>query len=213
MLKAILRACSFAITVSMATSVAAATATNIADQAEKVSPLMPGLTVPAITLKDKTGKNVTLAERFAEKTTVLIVYRGGWCPYCSKQLANVQKIEAELADLGAQIIAVSPDSPEKLAESKIDSPNYQLLSDDSLLLSQALGLAFYLDDKTATIYRNKLGVNFVSLDGKAKVALPVPAVFVIDQKGLVHFQYANPNYKVRLTESLLLAAVKSVSEQ
>ncbi|KKL11769.1 hypothetical protein LCGC14_2542490, partial [marine sediment metagenome] len=68
-------------------------------------------------------------------------------------------------------------------------------------------------DKTATIYRNKLGVNFVSLDGKAKVALPVPAVFVIDQKGLVHFQYANPNYKVRLTESLLLAAVKSVSEQ
>ncbi|MBB1410985.1 MULTISPECIES: peroxiredoxin-like family protein [Pseudoalteromonas] len=209
MLKAILLACSIAVTAS----VTAATATNIANQAEKVSPLLPGLTVPAITLKDKTGKNVVLAERFAEKTTVLIVYRGGWCPYCSKQLANVQKIEAELTELDAQIIAASPDSPEKLAETKIDSPNYQLLSDDSLLLSQALGLAFYLDDKTATIYRNKLGVNFVSLEGKAKVALPVPAVFVIDKQGLVHFQYANPNYKVRLTESLLLAAVKSVSEQ
>lgn len=209
MLKSILLTCSILISAG----VSAVTATNIAVQAEKVSPLLPGLTVPAITLKDKTGKNVTLAERFAEKTTVLIVYRGGWCPYCSKQLANVQKIEAELADLGAQIIAVSPDSPAKLAETKIDSPNYQLLSDDSLVLSQALGLAFYLDDKTATIYRNKLGVNFVSLDGKAKVALPVPAVFVIDQKGLVHFQYANPNYKVRLTESFLLAAVKSVSEQ
>lgn len=99
----------------------------------------------------------------------------------------MQKIEAELTELDAKIIAVSPDSPEKLAETKIDSPSYQLLSDDSLLLSQALGLAFYLDDKTATIYRNK--------------------------QGLVHFQYANPNYKVRLTESLLLAAVKSVSEQ
>ncbi|MEH6396645.1 peroxiredoxin-like family protein [Pseudoalteromonas sp.] len=209
MLKSILLTCSILIS----TGVSAATATNIANQAEKVSPLMPGLTIPAITLKDKTGKNVVLAERFAEKTTVLIVYRGGWCPYCSKQLANVQKIEAELADLGAQIIAVSPDSPAKLAETKIDSPNYQLLSDDSLVLSQALGLAFYLDDKTATIYRNKLGVNFVSLEGKAKVALPVPAVFVIDQKGLVHFQYANPNYKVRLTENLLLAAVKSVAEQ
>lgn len=194
-------------------SVSAATATNIASAAEKVSPLMPGLTVPELTLKDKEGKNVALSERFAEKTTVLIVYRGGWCPYCSKQLANVQKIEEQIAELGAQIIAVSPDSPEKLAESRIDSPNYQLLSDDSLTLSQALGLAFYLDDKTATIYRNKLGVNFVSIDGEVKVALPVPAVFVIDKKGLVHFQYANPNYKVRLTENLLLAAIKSVAEQ
>lgn len=191
----------------------AATANNIADSAEQVSPLLPGLTVPSIVLKDQNSKNVSLTERFKEKTTVLIVYRGGWCPYCSKQLANVQKIEKELADLGAQIIAVSPDSPEKLAESKIDSPNYQLLSDDSLALSQALGLAFYLDDKTAKIYRNKLGVSFVSIDGKAKVALPVPAVFVIDKSGLVNFQYANPNYKVRLTENLLLAAVKSVSEQ
>ncbi|BDF96213.1 peroxiredoxin-like family protein [Pseudoalteromonas sp. KAN5] len=209
MFKSIVLACTFFV----ASFANAATATNIASAAEKVSPLMPGLTIPALTLKDKDGNNVVLAERFAEKTTVLIVYRGGWCPYCSKQLANVQKIEAELAELGAQIIAVSPDSPEKLAESKIDSPNYQLLSDDSLILSQALGLAFYLDDKTATIYRNKLGVNFVSLDGKAKVALPVPAVFIIDKKGLVHFQYANPNYKVRLTENLLLAAVKSVSEQ
>lgn len=80
-------------------------------------------------------------------------------------------------------------------------------------MSQALGLAFYLDDETATIYHNKLGLNFVSIDGKVKVALPVPAVFVIDQKGLVHFQYATPNYKVRSTENLLLAAVKSVAEQ
>jgi hypothetical protein len=82
-----------------------------------------------------------------------------------------------------------------------------------LALSQQLSLAFYLDAKTAKIYRNKLGVNFVSLDGEAKVALPVPAVFVVNTKGLIHFQYANPNYKVRLTEDLLLAAVKSVNEQ
>ncbi|HIM96244.1 MAG TPA: AhpC/TSA family protein [Gammaproteobacteria bacterium] len=197
----------------LSSQVVAATASNIAESAEQVSPLLPGLAVPNVELKDQYGKTVSLSERFKEKTTVLIVYRGGWCPYCSKQLASVQKIEKELANLDAQLIAVSPDSPEKLAETKITAPSYQLLSDDSLTLAQTLGLAFYLDDKTAKIYRNKLGVNFVSLDGVAKVALPVPAVFVIDTNGLVHFQYANPNYKVRLTEDLLLAAVKSVSEQ
>ena len=197
----------------LSSQVIAATATNIAESAERVSPLLPGLTVPNIELKDQYGKTVSLTERFKEKTAVLIVYRGGWCPYCSKQLASVQKIDKKLANLNAQLIAVSPDSPEKLAETKITALSYQLLSDDSLTLAQTLGLAFYLDDKTAKIYRNKLGVNFVSLEGEPKVALQVPAVFVIDTNGLVHFQYANPNYKVRLTEDLLLAAVKSVSEQ
>lgn len=188
----------------------AAVITNISDSAEGVSPLLPGLSVPDVTLKDTQGQPVALKKLLANKPTVLVVYRGGWCPYCSKQLKNIQNIEQQIAEMGLQIIAVSPDSPEKLAQSTISSPTYQLLSDDQLALAQAMGLAFFLDDKTAKVYRNKLGVNFVGLDGEQKVALPVPAVFVLDTQGMVHFQYANPNYRVRLSEPLLLAAAKQV---
>ncbi|WP_278405764.1 peroxiredoxin-like family protein [Pseudoalteromonas ruthenica] len=184
--------------------------TNISDSAEGVSPLLPGLSVPDVTLKDTQGQPVALKKLLANKPTVLVVYRGGWCPYCSKQLKNIQNIEQQIAEMGLQIIAVSPDSPAKLAQSTISSPTYQLLSDDQLALAQAMGLAFFLDDKTAKVYRNKLGVNFVGLDGEQKVALPVPAVFVLDTQGMVHFQYANPNYRVRLSELLLLAAAKQV---
>lgn len=168
------------------------------------------MSVPDVTLKDTQGQPVALKKLLANKPTVLVVYRGGWCPYCSKQLKNIQNIEQQIAEMGLQIIAVSPDSPEKLAQSTISSPTYQLLSDDQLALAQAMGLAFFLDDKTAKVYRNKLGVNFVGLDGEQKVALPVPAVFVLDTQGMVHFQYANPNYRVRLSEPLLLAAAKQV---
>ena len=35
-------------------------------------------------------------------------------------------------------------------------------------LSQALGLAYFLGDKTADMYRNKLGVNFVDLNGNSR---------------------------------------------
>lgn len=188
----------------------AAVITNISESAESVSPLLPGLSVPEVTLKDTQGQPVALKQLLANKPTVLVVYRGGWCPYCSKQLKNIQNIEQQIAEMGLQIIAVSPDSPAKLAQSTISSPTYQLLSDDQLALAQAMGLAFFLDDKTAKVYRNKLGVNFVGLDGEQKVALPVPAVFVLDTQGMVHFQYANPNYRVRLSEPLLLAAAKQV---
>ena len=57
----------------LSSQVIAATATNIAESAERVSPLLPGLTVPNIELKDQYGKTVSLTERFKEKTTVLIV--------------------------------------------------------------------------------------------------------------------------------------------
>lgn len=185
--------------------------TNIETSPELIRPLLPGLNAPKLTLKNQNNNDVDLAKLYADKTTVIVVYRGGWCPYCSRQLAGIKHIEKQIVDYNAQIIAVSPDSPSELAKSKIDSPTYQLLSDNQLALTQALGLAYYLDDKTAKAYRDRLGVNFVDLQGKNKVALPVPAVFVIDKRGLVQFQYANPNYKVRLDESVLLAAVKAAS--
>ncbi|ESP91286.1 MULTISPECIES: peroxiredoxin-like family protein [Pseudoalteromonas] len=201
----------FILLLVMLPSVSAATATNITNSPDTVAPLLPGLDAPKLILKNSQGKPVELAQLYKNKTTLVVVYRGGWCPYCVRQLNGIQKIESQLAKLDVQIVAISPDSPKELAKSTIESPNYMLLSDDQLAYSQALGLAYYLDDKTATAYRNKLGVNFVDLSGKDRVALPVPAVFVIDKKGLIQFQYANPNYKVRLDEQVLLAAAKAAS--
>ena len=197
---------------STATMAQDAKITNISDSAETVSPLLPGLIVPDATLKNDAGEEVALGDMLKAKPTVLVVYRGGWCPYCSRQLANIKKVEKQLTDKGLQIIAVAPESPEKLAESTIESPSYTLLSDDKMEFAQALGLAFFLDDKTAQAYRNKLGVNFVTLEGESKVALPVPAVFVIDTEKRIHFQYANPNYRVRLSQEMLLAAADLVAK-
>ncbi|QTL36335.1 peroxiredoxin-like family protein [Pseudoalteromonas viridis] len=210
-MRSILVAFILTVTQLLSFSASAAQATNISEHPEQVAPLLPGLTAPTLTLQDNNAKAVDLAKLYQDKTTVLVVYRGGWCPYCSRQLAGLQKIEKQIVELGAQVIAVSPDSPQALSKSNISSPNYRLLSDDQLALTQALGLAYYLDDKTAKAYRDRMGVQFVDLDGKSRVALPVPAVFVIDKAGLVQFQYANPNYKVRLEESVLLAAVRAAS--
>ncbi|WP_125784625.1 peroxiredoxin-like family protein [Pseudoalteromonas rubra] len=210
-MRSILVAFTLTVTQLLSFSASAAQATNISEHPEQVAPLLPGLTAPTLTLQDNNAKAVDLAKLYQDKTTVLVVYRGGWCPYCSRQLAGLQKIEKQIVELGAQVIAVSPDSPQALSKSSISSPNYRLLSDDQLALTQALGLAYYLDDKTAKAYRDRMGVQFVDLDGKSRVALPVPAVFVIDKAGLVQFQYANPNYKVRLEESVLLAAVRAAS--
>ena len=42
--------------------------------------------------------------------------------------------------------------------------------------------------------------------------LPVPAVFVVDAKGIIQFHYVNPDYRIRVPGSLILEAARSVKE-
>ncbi len=80
-----------------------------------MSYLDKGAKVPILTLNAVDGKKYDLNAAVAKKPTVLIFYRGGWCPYCMRQLSGLQGIVHELADAGYQLLAVSPDKPEELA--------------------------------------------------------------------------------------------------
>jgi thiol-disulfide isomerase/thioredoxin len=64
---------------------------QIADKAENISPLLIGEKIPNVVLHDANGKEVKTKDIF-DKKTVLVVYRGGWCPYCNSQLADMQDI-------------------------------------------------------------------------------------------------------------------------
>ena len=186
---------------------------GIADSSELVRPLLPGQTVGNVCLEDADKNKVCTSELFAQKPTVLIVYRGGWCPYCNAQLNQIKAVEKGIQQLGYQIIAMSPDSNKNVAEQRQrEELNYSLLADTELNLSKELGLAFFLDKKTEAMYRDRLGVPFIGLDGESRVALPVPAIYILDKKGMVHFNYVNPDYRVRLNEKLLLSAARLLKQ-
>ena len=182
---------------------------GIAESSDLVSPILPGMTVANTCLQDIDKNKVCTDEIFAEQPTVLVVYRGGWCPYCNAQLNSLKKIENNLKELGYQIIAMSPDSNKSVKEQqKRENLSYTLLTDNEMALSQEMGLAFFLDKKTEKMYRDRLGVPFVDINGDERVSLPVPAVYLIDKNTMVHFQYVNPNFRVRLDERVLLVAAQ-----
>lgn len=183
--------------------------TGIVESAELVKPLLPGMTLADTCLQDMAKQSVCTDELLQDKPTVLIVYRGGWCPYCNAQLNRMKDIESDLTKLGYQLIAVSPDSNRNIQKQQsTQSIKFTLLTDDKLALSKSLGLAYFLDKKTEAMYRDKLGVPFIDVKGDKRVALPVPAVYIIDKTGVVHFQYVNPNFRLRLNEQVLLTAAQ-----
>ena len=186
---------------------------RVVRSAEEICPILIGANVPELTLRTVNGKLFNLNETIRNKPTVLIFYRGGWCPYCNMQLGQLQDIEAEIIKSGYQIIAISPDRPGKLSES-IDKykMNYLLLSDSNMAAAKAFGIAFRLDEATIKKY-DGYGIDLVDASGEKHYSLPVPAVFVIGTDGIIKFEYVNPNYKVRLEANILLSVVKAGQEK
>lgn len=171
------------------------------EKGEDISPLLYGEVIPDLNLSDLDGKEQSLSGIIGGKPTILLFYRGGWCPYCNTQLSEVQKIESEIAKLGYQIVAISPDSPEELNKS-IDKNGltYHLYSDADGSLTKAMGIAFKAPERNVNmLFKNSGGFN----DG----FLPVPSVFVVDSNRKILFEYINPDYKTRLTSTLLLAVL------
>ena len=87
-------------------SVALQAAPSVAESAESAQPLQRGASAPAVKLTAVDGSVVDLGEAFAAKPTILVFYRGSWCPYCNKQLAALSEAQEELQKLGYQILAV-----------------------------------------------------------------------------------------------------------
>jgi len=114
--------------------------------------------------------------------------------------------------MGFQLIAVSPDKPEKekLTRDK-HGLQYTLLSDSGMTGARALGIAYRLDDATVKMYREQYHIDIEGDSGQTHHLLPVPAVFLVDTDGTITFHYVNPNYQVRVDPDVILAAARSLA--
>lgn len=187
---------------------------TIADRAEDICPILVGQPLPRMVLRNPDGSLFDVNAANAEQPTILIFFRGGWCPYCNVHLGHLQMIESDLVELGYQILAVSPDRPaalEALAEER--ELNYRLLSDSEMTAAISLGIVFQVDDETVTKYNSALGADLEPDLNQGRYLLPVPAVFVVGKGGVIEFSYVNPNYKVRLDGGVLLKAAEAAITQ
>lgn len=193
-------------------SSAFANSATVAPDAKSARPLAVGATAPDATVQSSDGTALSLATLLAEKPTVLVFYRGGWCPYCNKQLAELATFEPQFLELGFQIIALSTDAPAGLAPTAAKNKTaYQLLSDRAMSAASAYGVAFRADPATVTRYRNnKIGLAPIPGDASAHW-LPVPTVLVIGRDRVIRFAASNPDIKIRLAASELLAAARAAT--
>ena len=71
--------------------------------------LRPGDQFPALTVARAGGGTLRLPDDMVGHFGVILLYRGSWCPYCNAQLSAFQHSLDRLADIGAQVAALSVD--------------------------------------------------------------------------------------------------------
>ena len=201
----------FALTTALLLCTGAARA-EIAASAEETSPLAAGGAAPAFTARNADGSDFILDPSSLERPAMLIFYRGGWCPYCNRHLAELRHVVPELEERGMDVYFLSADSPDNLASAlhgDAEGLDYTLLSDARLGAAEAFGLAFRISDD---YYRQakEYGLDLEEASGETHRALPIPAAYLIDATGTIRFAHANPDYTKRLTAAELRANVDAV---
>lgn len=179
--------------------------TGIASGALKVGEVAPDFALP-----DAAGRERRLSTVLAQGPVVLTFYRGGWCPYCNLQLRAFQHAHPRIRALGAQLVAVSPQTPDNsLSFARKAALEFPVLSDAGNRAARAYGLVFKLSDKLQELQR-AWGNELPRFNGDESWELPMPGTFVLDRAGVARLAFVDPDYTRRLEPQAVLDALAAL---
>jgi peroxiredoxin len=173
-------------------------------EAKKPEGLKVGDDAPAISTLDNNGNKIELAEILKTGEVVIVFYRGQWCPYCNKQLSQLNDELASITVKGATVIAITPETGDNVKKTvEKTKASFSIIEDTALKIMNNYKVAFAVDEATITKYK-KYGIDFEKANGANGANLPVPATYIIGKNGKIKYVYFNPDYSKRASVKEIL---------
>lgn len=145
-------------------------------------PAVGGRFPDLLELQDQTGKLQSLTKLMGKQgTAVFFVRSADWCPFCMRQLADVNGRLADFNELGLNVVSVSMDTVDKIA-------NFHA--------KQAIGYTMLSDPQGGIV--EKLGIRDPQYaDGSRAYGVARPMIFIIDPQFRITHKYAEESYRNR----------------
>ena len=173
--------------------------------------LKQGGKAPNFNLPNAAGQTVELYEQLKQGPVVLTFYRGNWCPYCNMELRAYQEIIGEIHGQGAELIAISPQTPDQsMSIQEKHNLEYLVLSDESNVVAKQFNLVYQLPEYLIALYK-EIGLNVDEYNGDETWTLPVSATYIIQTDGTIAFEYTKSDYKDRIEPSNVLEKLKQIN--
>ena len=185
---------------------------RLADNGVGLSAPELGQAIPEFVLPDETGRLVTLPQLLASGPLVISFNRGHWCPYCRLNIDALARAHPEIAALGAQIVAISPETVQWSAALKAyaNAP-FAILSDVDGGYALEVNLLFWIGDEKREALA-AIGNDLARFQGNETWMLPIPATFIVDREGLVRARHVDPDYRRRMEIDEMLATLRALAD-
>lgn len=153
-----------------------------ADAPENIGPAVGSVIPHDLALKDASGTPRSFDELVGDNGMILVFFRSAkWCPYCQKQLIELNKSAKAFEDAGYPLVGLSYDMTTVLerftARRSID---FALLSDQDSAAIDAFGIR-------NTSYKM----------GHFAHGVPYPLIAIIGKDGVLHAKLHEASYKKR----------------
>jgi peroxiredoxin len=175
--------------------------------------ITPGQRLPDAELLDVHGQVTTLLNQLAGRRTVLILYRGAWCPFCNITLNAYQaELLPALINRGIGLIAVSPQTPDgSLTMKEKNALSFGVLSDPENALATAAGILTAPSEETRALQLERdLDLTRVNADGTT--TLPMPTSMILDPDRTVRWIDVHPDYSTRSEPAQILDALEALED-
>jgi peroxiredoxin len=174
--------------------------------------IVVGATLPDAELIDPHGTTTTLYEALGDQMSVLVLYRGGWCPYCNITLSTYQaELVPELARRGIALVAISPQAPDgSLSTQEKNELTFTVLSDPANQVAKAMGI-LTAPSAEARAAQLELGLDLTEVNADGTAGLPMPTTIVVDADHVIRWIDVHPDYTTRSEPDQILAAVHALT--
>lgn len=169
----------------------------------------PGEPMPDFVLPDGDGHLVGLSDLLEKGPVIVSFNRGHWCPYCQLNVDALAKAAPEIAKLGAQIVAISPETRRYANDLKdYAKAPFPILTDMDGGYALEANLLFWVGEEKRQAMTAG-GFDIAPYQGNETWMLPIPATFVVGADGVVTSRFIDPDYRHRMEIDDLLAALRA----
>jgi len=193
-------------------SVAGAMAQAASPEEAVKTALKVGAAMPKFELKDATGKTVRSKDLLKQGNTVLVFYRGSWCPFCNIYLHKLQTRLPDITAAGGKLVAVSVENPDaSMAVAKKNELQFTVLSDPDLDTARKFGIVYTLPPTVDEAYK-KRGLDVAKHNAMTRPDLPLGATYIVNKKGKVVYAFIESDYRKRAEPDVIIAELKKIGK-
>lgn len=179
---------------------------KIAERAVGVGEVLPEFRLPSIE-----GTVVSSRELLSRGPLVISFYRGGWCPYCNIELRALQSRLPEIEALGASLVAIIPELPDRVAmTADSNALMFPVLYDQGNSVARRFRLTHQIAPEVAG-YQLGNGNDVAAYNGMDHAEVPLSATYVVGADGIVRYVFVDEDHTRRAERDAVIGVLHDLA--